>query len=263
MDDYNTELATVFDEELHQETYIIQAKLDGQRAFATLINGEIKLFSRLNNEVKGMEHIKRELANILTNEGEVIDGELYAHGSSFQEIIKGIKKNSQEVQFYIFDIIRDYKTPYFTRWHEVKNTVKGFNKLQIVPSVNNPTDDPEEIKQHLQYILNRGYEGIILRADEPHQNGRTENILKLKPVQDDEYIIRDIVKTSKGHYIAELVTAEGLTFFASLTGSHDEKEEIYNSKSELIGKPATVRHNGFTDSGLPRFPRFIISRDYE
>ena len=62
----------------------VQPKLDGMRC----LKKEQNLISRKNKEINTMFHIANELKEV----ADVFDGELYAHGLSFQNNIKFIKK---------------------------------------------------------------------------------------------------------------------------------------------------------------------------
>ena len=44
------------------------------------------------------------------------------------------------------------------------------------------------------------------------------------------------------------------TFLVTPKMSNEEKKQILLNKNNYIGKTAIVKHFGFTESGLPRFP---------
>ena len=79
-------LAKDFKEEVHKVSYpvYVQPKYDGMRC----LKQKNILKSRKNKEIDTMPHIMDTLAHL----NEVLDGELYAHGLSFQENMKLIKK---------------------------------------------------------------------------------------------------------------------------------------------------------------------------
>ena len=78
-------LAKDYKKELKKVTYpcYVQPKLDGMRALAV----EEKLISRTGKLIDTLGHIKLDQFEDL-----ILDGELYAHGFSFQENMKLIKK---------------------------------------------------------------------------------------------------------------------------------------------------------------------------
>lgn len=44
------------------------------------------------------------------------------------------------------------------------------------------------------------------------------------------------------------------TFDATPKMSHEKRKEILLNKSEYIGKTAVIKHFGFTEKHIPRFP---------
>ena len=78
-------------------TAYIQPKLDGMRCLAHIkANGQVTLVSRDGKVIQNMDHIIRELSTI--KQDIILDGELYAHGLSFQENMKLIKKARLETE---------------------------------------------------------------------------------------------------------------------------------------------------------------------
>ena len=46
-------------------------------------------------------------------------------------------------------------------------------------------------------------------------------------------------------------------------GTHEERAKLYKEGKKIIGKKLTIRYQGLTDLGIPRFPRGVVIRDYE
>ena len=103
-------LAASFDKRKDKVTYPVdvQPKLDGVRCLAYWDGESLKLMSRGGKQWECSDHIIEELETVLPK-GWVLDGELYIHGSTFQEITKLVKKlrpESVNVQFHVYDIPR-------------------------------------------------------------------------------------------------------------------------------------------------------------
>ena len=96
-------LAKPYRKEAHKIDWtdaFVQPKLDGMRCLDT-VGGKL---SRKNTPIDTMDHI----VVVRPSGGTIaVDGELYAHGLSFQENMKLIKKlrpESKEVKLHVYDV---------------------------------------------------------------------------------------------------------------------------------------------------------------
>lgn len=97
----------------------IQPKFDGMRCLAHIKkDGSVTLISRDGRIIENMDHIVKELSNI--KQDIILDGELYAHGLSFQENMKLIKKyregETEVIEYHIYDIITSEPFKVDTGW---------------------------------------------------------------------------------------------------------------------------------------------------
>lgn len=248
-------LAKSFDEEEHKVTYPchVQPKLDGMRC----LKNKTKLISRKNKEIKTMPHIAEEFKIF----ADTLDGELYAHGLSFQDNMKLIKKyrkgESEKVKYHVYDAI--FPTMDFTERYALLRTMFRVAKplhAELVPTyvVNNKQ---ELLERHKQFLA-EGYEGTIVRHSKAGYEGnkRSSSLLKFKDFQDLSCEIVDVEPSEKrptqGIFICKL--KDGRTFGTGMKFSFEEREEILNNKTNYIGKTAEIRFFEYTDEGLPRFP---------
>jgi len=227
----------------------VQPKLDGMRCLDT-INGKI---SRKNTPIETMEHIKVKRPGLLKMP---IDGELYAHGLSFQENMKLIKKlrpESKNVNFYVYDLIS--KLPFIDRYAILKSIIELSKNLKLVPTYK--VNNVEEIKKYHKQFLQEGYEGTMIRwgNEEYKINGRSSNLLKYKDFQDIAVKIIDIVPTEgRPEHGTPVLASENGTFKAGVKGSHEYRAELLTNKNDYIGKTAEIRFFEYTDDKIPRFP---------
>lgn len=238
---------------LHRIQYpcFIQPKLDGMRC---LSNVAFPMTSRTNREIDTLPHIKEEVMMI----GEKIDGELYAHGKTFQENISLIKKyrggESESIKYHVYDMAMD--APFETRYRRLADRVKDMEHIELVKTI--IVGDEEELRKHHAQFIEQGYEGTIIRhTDDGYKfNGRSSSLLKFKDFIDEAYTIIDVIpleaRPDQGQYVCEM--PNGNTFKAMLKGSFEYRREVLENKSEHIGKVAEVRFFEYTDEGLPRFP---------
>lgn len=242
---------------------LAQAKLDGQRCLAIVKDGKVKFISRDNKEIKTMDHIKPSLAHL---NDSVIDGELYAHGLSFQENMKLIKKyrkgESQKIHFHVYDYISD--KPYKKRLDDLDRALFSKNKPYIEKILSTSIISEEALKIVHSEFLGEGYEGTIIRyGDAPYKvNGRSENLLKYKDFKDITATITDVIpmdaRPEQGMVVSEV---NGEVFSATPKMSFAEREELLSNKGDYIGKTGEFRFFEYTDSGAPRFPNFIGIRN--
>lgn len=249
-------LAKEFNKEEHKVQFPcwVQPKLDGMRClgYAT------KMISRANTPITTMGHIQSDLAILQDHGGSIIlDGELYAHGLSFQENMKLIKKarpESKNVKYHVYDMVWDQ--PFEERYARLQEITQDMPSVEIVPTF--PIRNKEDLKIYHAQFLAEGYEGTIVRwgTDGYQINKRADCLLKYKDFLDVACTVIDIVPSEKrpeqGTAVCQF--ANGKTFQTGMKFSHAEREEILRNKHKYIGKTAELRFFEYTDEGLPRFP---------
>jgi DNA ligase-1 len=213
--------------------------------------------SRKNKAIETMGHIEAELA--FYPDG-IYDGELYAHGKTFQENMKLIKKlrpESNQVKFHMYDMV------------EEDTFIKRYTKLVTVFSVEK--DRTQHLKRVPTYRLNtesgigiihgdylsQGYEGSMIRhGDAPYKiNGRSDQLLKYKQFQDLKLKIIDIIPAeARPEWGTPVFELNGKQFKAGTKMSHDDRIDFLKNRDIYIGSFAEVRFFEYTDDGLPRFP---------
>jgi len=243
-------LANKFNEKTIEFHCYVQPKLDGVRMVGTNKN---KL-SRKNREVTTVEHID---LSFLTDE-DILDGELYCHGMTFQEIISRVKKyqenETEKIKYYVYDM-PSIKGTFSERYDELYNLCIYKNNIEIVPTYK--VNSLDELKGWHKQFLSQGYEGTIVRTDNTHYefNKRSKSLLKYKDFIDETYEIVDVIPneadTTQGTVICKI---NDTTFKCNMKVSIDERKEILKNKNEYIGQLAEVRFFEFTDGGIPRFP---------
>lgn len=230
-----------------------QPKLDGMRCLASK-----DMRSRKGVEIETMGHIGPSIDAI----SATIDGELYAHGLSFQENMKLIKKRRDKVGdepgtidvfYHVYDMVSD--KPFKERYDTLYHIVKGLPFVKAVETI--VIYKEEDLKEYHQKNIERGYEGTIIRCGETgyELNKRSKSLLKYKDFIDNAYEIVDIIPSDRRPEQGLVVCKHGdQTFKATPKMTHKEKEELLTNKADYIGKMAEIRYFEETDSGLPRFP---------
>lgn len=269
-------LAASFDKRKNKVNYPVdvQPKLDGCRCMAYWEGDRVKLISRNGKEWENCDHIIRDLENCLP-EGWTLDGELYVHGKSFQEITKLVKKwrpESEEVVFHVYDVpSTDVVRSAAFVWDERKENLNDLHghlyegKATSIEIVNSEiANDEEEVYEIQSEFLEQGYEGAIVREhDGEYRFGyRSNKLLKVKNFMDDEYEIIGYT-TGVGKFegcVVWICTTDGgkdihgTEFKVVPQGTMEERKELYEQAEEHVGELLKVKYFELTDDNVPRFP---------
>lgn len=237
-----------------------QPKLDGMRCLITVTPESVTLKSRDGRFIETMEHIEKAFKDVTPG---TYDGELYAHGYSFQENMEFIKKwrpgdnGSVQVKFHCYDTV--VEDSFSSRLLVRDINLTNVDHVVFVETVEVRSE--EELKKQHQKNLQDGYEGTIVRhGDAPYKiNGRSSNLLKYKDFQDLAVPIIDIEPADQRPEwgVPVLQLPDGRTFRAGMKYSHSERIEFLKNKHNHIGKTAEIRFFEYTDEGIPRFPVMV------
>jgi len=228
-----------------------QPKLDGQRNFG---KNDI-MTSRENSPITTLPHIQNSLKTL--PDGQIIDGEVYAHGLSFQENMKLIGKlrpESINVKYHVYDLVSD--DPFEIRYTKLKILIRGMDHVELVPTYR--IENEEQLKEYHAKFLSEGYEGTIVRwGNEGYENNkRSKYLLKYKDFIDIACEVIDVIPSEKRpeHGVVVVRLDNGIECKCGMKFSHKEREEILINRDEYIGQTAEVRFFEYSDTGVPRFP---------
>ena len=244
----------------------VQPKYDGCRTLLVFDGSNITFLSRTGKEYTTLNHIKEEALTRLT-EPIILDGEVYSHELTFQEIVAAVKKQRDDtlkLQFRVYDVVNDQPQ---------EERLKVIQPMQWRYIVSVPTmscANKEEVESlHLHYV-SQGYEGVMIRlANGSYDQGqRSSNLLKVKEFDTNEYPFLEFELGQRG--VEDLIAvcsakSDGVwheTFKAKMQGTVVEKQSLFNNQPAQLSQ-LTIKHHGFTNDGLPRFPIGIAFRDYE
>ena len=246
--------------------FIVQPKYDGIRCRAIpLENGEYLLLSSEENPIFSVPHINKSLNKL--NLGTELDGELYCHGMSFEEIVSitsrtvNLHENRSFISFHIFDVVN--QEPQVGRLLYIVKNINLMPHLIVAPYfMCNSLDDIMKVYDNL---IKQGYEGIIVRhLNNYYERKRSTWIMKFKPKKEDIYesvgwaeevSISGTPKGTLGSIICK--SGDGNTFNIGTGFSEEKRKDLWASRNELIGKQIKVQYQHLTDRKVPRFPVFI------
>jgi ATP-dependent DNA ligase len=230
----------------------VQEKLNGYRC---VYNNEDKtLWTRGNKTVLTVPHILEACQKL----GHSFDGELMPKAGSLQKLGSLVKRDDVhpdylQVEYHIYDLPIE-NMPFEKRLEKLGQlaaqfTIFPFLKMVTTISFNNYN----VVQQYFNKIGEKGGEGVIIRSANGFYKfgGRSADLIKLKHFDDGEYTIVGGKPDKDGHCVFKCITPEGLEFDVTPEGTHEEKAQYLVDLPNLIGKPLTVRHVGFTEDGLP------------
>ena len=245
----------------------VQPKYDGVRCILHVAeDGEIHLTSRGGKEynVPQIKEWGKKNRDLLP-----LDGEIYNHNElTFQQICSAVKcysEMTEKLKMVIYDtqINGDFKC----RWNTLKDKFFGKSQKECVYLTQTiVVNNEEDIKKWHRIFVSMGYEGAIIRnATGVYVEGRSNDLMKLKTFDTTEFEIVDVLEAGGndvGTAIFKMKCGD-YEFCSRPTGSKSLRAQYLSDRLELIGKMATVQHQGYSDAGVPRFPVMIGVRDYE
>lgn len=144
-------------EDIPDNTYLVSMKLDGIRC--TFKDGEMRSRSRKPIPNKRLHEKFAHLKEYSKDNG-ILDGELYSHELTFQEITSIVMTQDKEVpaslQFYCFDALAFADMPFNTRLRLIPEARDLVKVEQILTK-------KSEFERLMQKALDEGYEGLIIR----------------------------------------------------------------------------------------------------
>lgn len=249
----------------------VQPKLDGYRCvFNPNTN---KFYTRNSKEFNNLDYLLKELTHIPKN--IILDGELYNHNLKFEELgaLRKNKNNNNEqnknFQYHIYDLIdlSDSTKKFSERFSLLKNLLNNTNYIKIVDTFT--VNNENEINDFHNLNLQNNYEGTMIRNNSLYKmNFRSYDLLKLKNFDDDEFKIIGFEEESDSLTNDKMIificeTKHKKSFKIGSKGTKKERKEflekVKNNPENYIGKFLTVQYFGFTDNGIPRFPKTLRS----
>ena len=243
-------------------------KLDGERCRAVHVDKVgWQLWSSQLNEFLSVPHISMALYSQKVPITVELDGELYCHGMSFEEIHSRVSRTVnlhplyEEIKFHIFDIVDP--NPQYLRIARI-----DFLDIHdpLIKVKHTYLESFEEIMRFYDKCCEEGYEGMILRHPGAlYVRKRSVYGMKFKPKKDDYYTIVDykeevsIHGEKKERLGALICTGDDGTLFAVGSGLKDEdRQNLWNIRETLKGNLCHVQYQHITSGkGVPRFPIFM------
>ena len=243
-----------------------QPKLDGIRC---IVNKD-GMWTRSGKAINSCPHIWESLQGFMEqNPNYILDGELYNHElkADFNKIISLVRKTKSTledmeeardlVEYHVYDMF-DKSAPEMTFVNRIKQAYWARNEyVKIVPTdFCNNQDELDEL--YSDYTVN-GYEGQMVRQDEPYENKRSKNLLKRKEFITEEFKVIAI-EEGQGNWSGSvkrfrLELPDGREFGSGVRGTQEQLTALL--EFDMVPDWATLRYFELTPDGVPRFPVVI------
>jgi DNA ligase-1 len=258
------------------EPFYVQPKLDGVRCLIGCTSSGTAMMTRTGKPITVFDHILDDIGNVL-NQGEVIDGELYAEGLCFEEIT-GLCRTEKavpahlKIHFYCFDFfsLDNLAEPFEKRFRKLETLFKSFGQQHVHLVETTRVLSKKTVSRWHDTFVEKGYEGIMIRdANGTYGlNERSNHLLKLKNFQTDEYRVvgaEEATGKDAGTVVWICETSDGKKFNVRPKGSHKQRTTWFEFRDVFTDgtKKLTVQYQNLQESGIPRFPVGLAIRDYE
>lgn len=191
-----------------------------------------------------------------------LDGELWMGRGKFDVLSGAVRRTEpqdaewQQIQYMVFELPQA-DGPFTQRVAQLQGIVKTTDWPQLQAVEQTQVANHAALLTRLKAVTANGGEGLMLHlASAPVASGRSDVLLKLKPVQDAEATVTGYVP-GKGKYAGmlgalEVKTASGQRFKLG-TGLSDAQR----ARPPAIGSTVTYTYRDLTSSGKPRFASFL------
>jgi DNA ligase 1 len=146
------------------------------------------------------------------------------------------------------------------RYQKIREIIRRENWPQLEAVEHFTIRDRGELQRKLKQIVHDGGEGLMLhRADSLYITGRSDALLKLKPLLDTEAkVIAHVPGKGKfdgmlGSLEVEMPTGKHFRIGTGFT-------DAVRRNPPAIGTTVTYQYRGLTKKGLPRFASFLRVR---
>ena len=267
---FDVALAKAFDEKTQKKVdwndcWFVSRKLDGVRCLTVIDeNGEPKFFSRQGKEFLTLDNLKTDI-KALGLKNTVLDGEVCivdGNGDEdFTGIIKEIKRKDHTIEspyYWMFDMLtmeefssKKSKTVFAER-------IANLQRISKMPSyfigvLDQWIGSDKVFSEMMAESKAGGWEGLMLRKNETYKGKRSTDILKVKQMFDEEYIVVDLENDVHrvivdGSEVEEemlknvIIEHKGNRVHVGSGFSHEQRRHYFANPNEILGKQITVQY---------------------
>ena len=240
--------------------FTITLKLDGIRALIIKSNNSISIFSRQGQLIEGLLEIEQELLNHPSKQF-VLDGELLISNTKgllskeqYKSTTKIVRRDGEKrgITFWAFDILKiddfynqECVTPYMKRRKLLEMLFQETQYTKILPLMYSGSDT-SKIIELLDKVRADGEEGIMVNInDSPYEFKRTQNLLKVKIMQDCDLQIVGF-EEGQGRLTGTLgrlnVEYKGNILGVGSGFTDEQREYFWSNREELINRVVSINY---------------------
>lgn len=251
----NVQLAEVYGKQNVQD-YLISEKYDGVRA----IWKDRTLQSRSGNIIHAPTWFTEGLPDVW------LDGELWYQRGDFEYVVSTVNKDIpissewKNITYMVFDA-PNYSADFQSRATFYTSLIKGLHLAHVKAVDQFSLSTNAELSVYLKNYVAEGAEGLMLqKADAKFADGRSSNLLKLKPYMDAEARVLAHLE-GKGKYRNKVGAI--LVLYSNASGSKitfkigSGFSDAERANPPPIGSVVTFKYHGFTKRGVPRFASYL------
>ncbi len=197
---------------------------------------------------------------------QALDGELWLARGRFDALSAIVRRAEpvddewRRVKYMIFEL-PNASGIFADRAQRIREITAQAKWPQLVAVDQFRVADRATLKRKLDAVVRGGGEGLMLHlADALYVTGRSDVLIKLKPLQDTEAVVIEHVP-GKGKYqgmmgALRVRSPDGKQFMIG-TGFTDEARK----NPPPVGATVTYTYRGLTKTGLPRFASYLRVRE--
>ncbi len=193
---------------------------------------------------------------------EALDGELWMRRGAFEALVGAVRRHTPRDADWRAISYRVFELPgapghFASRAQAIVRLCERTAFAPLVAVEQARVADRAALRRRLETVVRAGGEGLMLhRADAPYRTGRSEALLKLKPLHDAEAVVIGH-EPGKGRLqglmgALHVRTAQGVRFRIG-TGFTDAQR----ADPPPVGSVVSFTHQGLTGQGIPRFARYL------
>lgn len=257
--------------------WFVSRKMDGARCIAICIqdwvDGEltqdVKFFSRQGKEFTTLSNLISDVKQMFLACGAgtfILDGEMCLVDENgdehFDWVMKEITRKNHTIEnpcYQVFDLLnddwfygRETSDNFGDRLHSLCEVLYQTRPTHIRVAEQERITSQDIFDKWQEKAKDGGWEGLMIRKDVPYEGKRTNNLLKIKAMQDAEYIVEGVINgkatyNEGGAKEYDIISALLIRHRGNIVkvGSGLSKEQRigwYSRPDEIIGKVITVQY---------------------
>ena len=267
---FDVALAKAFDEKTQKKVdwndcWFVSRKLDGVRCLTVIDeNGEPKFFSRQGKEFLTLDNLKTDI-KALGLKNTVLDGEVCIVDDNgdedFAGIIKEIKRKDHVIKtpfYWMFDMLTMEEFSSKKSKSVFAERIANLQRISKMPSyfigvLDQWIGSDKVFSEMMAESKAGGWEGLMLRKNETYKGKRSTDILKVKQMFDEEYIVVDLENDVHrvivdGAEVEEemlknvIIEHKGNRVHVGSGFSHEQRRHYFANPNEILGKQITVQY---------------------